>query len=64
VYQTSYESDVRAMTAVALLENDIGVVSFQGSTAVTVKIVVFCNIEPQFVLHRRHITSPLHNPAG
>jgi hypothetical protein len=27
------------------------------------KNVVFWNIKPQFVLHRRHITSPLQSPA-
>jgi hypothetical protein len=33
-------------------------------TAVTVKNVVFWDIKTQFVLHRRHITSPLQSPAG
>jgi hypothetical protein len=33
-------------------------------TAVTMKNVVFWDIETQFVLHRRHITSPLQSPAG
>jgi hypothetical protein len=33
-------------------------------TAVTMKNVVFWDIKPQFVLHRRHITSPLQSPAG
>jgi hypothetical protein len=28
------------------------------------KNVVFWDIKPQFVLHRRHITSPLQSPAG
>jgi hypothetical protein len=28
------------------------------------KKVVFWDIKTQFVLHRRHITSPLHSPAG
>jgi hypothetical protein len=32
--------------------------------AVTMKNVVFWDIKPQFVLHRRHITSPLQSPAG
>jgi hypothetical protein len=33
-------------------------------TAVTVKNVVFWDIKTQFVLHRRHITSPLQSPAS
>jgi hypothetical protein len=33
-------------------------------TAVTMKNVVFWDIKPQFVLHRRHITSPLQSSAG
>jgi hypothetical protein len=28
------------------------------------KNVVFWGIKPQFVLHRRHITSPLQSPAS
>jgi hypothetical protein len=39
-------------------------VRFEVFTAVTMKNVVFWNIEPQFVLHRRHITSPLQSPAS
>jgi hypothetical protein len=34
------------------------------STAVTMKNVVFWDIRTQFVLHRRHITSPLQNPVS
>jgi hypothetical protein len=33
-------------------------------TAVTMKNAVFWDIKNQFVLHRRHITSPLQSPAG
>jgi hypothetical protein len=33
-------------------------------TAVTMKNVVFWDMKPQFVLHRRHITSPLQSPAS
>jgi hypothetical protein len=39
-------------------------VRFEVFTAVTMKNVVFCDIKPQFVLHRRHITAPLQSPAG
>jgi hypothetical protein len=28
------------------------------------KNAVFWNIKTRFVLHRRHVTSPLHRPAG
>jgi hypothetical protein len=40
------------------------VVRFDVFTAVTMKNVLFCDIETQFVLHRRHITFPLRSPAG
>jgi hypothetical protein len=36
---------------------------FEVFTAVTMKNVVFWDIKTQFVLHRRHITSPLQSPA-
>jgi hypothetical protein len=39
-------------------------VRFEVFTAVTMKNVVFGDINSQFVLHRKHITSPLHSPAG
>jgi hypothetical protein len=39
-------------------------VRFEAFTAVTMKNVVFWDIETQFVLHRRHITSALQRPAG
>jgi hypothetical protein len=41
-----------------------GDVRFEVFTAVTMKNVVFWDIKPQSVLHRRHITSPLQSPAG
>jgi hypothetical protein len=31
---------------------------------VTIKNAVFWDIKTQFVLHRRHITSPLQSPAS
>jgi hypothetical protein len=34
-------------------------VRFEVFTAVTMKNVAFWDIETQFILHRRHITSPL-----
>jgi hypothetical protein len=43
---------------------EIAFVRFEVFTAVTMKNVVFWDIKPQFVLHRRHITSPLHSPAS
>jgi hypothetical protein len=39
-------------------------IRFEVFTAVTVKYIVFRDIKPQFVLHRRHITSPLPSLAG
>jgi hypothetical protein len=39
-------------------------VRFEVLTAVTMKHVVFWDIKPQFVLHRRHFTSLLQSPAG
>jgi hypothetical protein len=40
------------------------IVKFDIFTAVTMKNVVFLDIKPLFVLHRRHITSPLQSPAS
>jgi hypothetical protein len=37
---------------------------FEDFTAVTMKNFVFWDIKPQFVPHRRHITSPLQSPAS
>jgi hypothetical protein len=42
----------------------VSFVRFEVFTAVTMRNVVFWDIKPQFVLHRRHITSPLQSPAG
>jgi hypothetical protein len=39
-------------------------VEHEGFTAVTVKNAIFWDIKTQFVLHRRHITSPLQSSAG
>jgi hypothetical protein len=38
--------------------------TFEVFTAVTMKNVVFWDIKSQFVLHRRHITSPLERSAS
>jgi hypothetical protein len=46
------------------IDSSINFVRFEVITAVTMKNVVFWDIETQFVLHRRHITSPLHSAAG
>jgi hypothetical protein len=40
------------------------VLTFEVFTAVTMKNAVFWDIKPQFVLHRRHITSLLQSPAS
>jgi hypothetical protein len=39
-------------------------VRFEVFTAVTTKKAVFWDIKVQFVLYRRHITSPLQSPAS
>jgi hypothetical protein len=39
-------------------------VRFEVFTAVTMKNGVFWDVRTQSVLHRRHITSPLHSPVG
>jgi hypothetical protein len=44
--------------------NEANNVRFEVLTAVTMKNGVLWDIKTQFVLHRRHITSPLQSPAG
>jgi hypothetical protein len=39
-------------------------IRFEFFKALTVKNVVFWDIKQQFVLNRRHITSPLQSPTG
>jgi hypothetical protein len=39
-------------------------VRFEVFTGVTMKNVVFWDIKPKFVPHRRHITSPLQSPES
>jgi hypothetical protein len=43
---------------------NLNVVRFEVFTAVTAKNSVFCDIRTTFLPHRKHITSPLQNPAG
>jgi hypothetical protein len=45
-------------------ENFIYIVIFEVLTAVTLKNVVFWDIKPRFVPHRRHITYPLQISAS
>jgi hypothetical protein len=45
-------------------DNSAHYVRFEIFTAGTMQTVVFWDIQTQFVLHRRHITSPLPSPAG
>jgi hypothetical protein len=49
-------------TAVSYYRLHIG--SFVSDRLLAMKNVVFWDIKPQFVLHRRHITSPLQSPAS
>jgi hypothetical protein len=39
-------------------------VRYEDFTAVTMKNSVFWDLKTQFILHRRHITSPLQSPAS
>jgi hypothetical protein len=50
-------------TKVQLSLNLYSVVRFETFTAVAMKNVVFWDIKAQFVLHRKHITSPLQRSA-
>jgi hypothetical protein len=43
---------------------EYSLVRFGVFAAVTMKNAVFWDIKNQFVLHRRHITSPLQSPAS
>jgi hypothetical protein len=45
-------------------QNNSACVRFEVFTAVTMKSVVFWGIRTQFVIHRRHITSPLQSSAS
>jgi hypothetical protein len=47
-----------------LLNENRTYVRFEGSTAVTMKNAVLWDIKTLFVLHRKHITSPLQSSAG
>jgi hypothetical protein len=47
-----------------LLWTRLSAVRCEVFTAVTMKNVVFWDIKTQFVLHRRHIMSPLQRPAS
>jgi hypothetical protein len=56
--------DIRQVIRYPCKESIQTPVRFEVLTAVTMKNVVFWDIATQFVLHRRHITSPLQSPAG
>jgi hypothetical protein len=51
----SYPDSILLKTLTTNIKN----VRFEALTAVTIKNSVFWEIKTQFVLHRRHITSPL-----
>jgi hypothetical protein len=46
------------------LINKVNYVRFEVFTAATMKNAVFWDINPQYVFHRRHITSPLQSLAS
>jgi hypothetical protein len=55
---------LRASVSISYSEPISICVTFEVFTAVTMKNVVFWDIRTQFVLHRRHVTSPLQSPAS
>jgi hypothetical protein len=61
--ETLWGASVRAFPP-ARHEIQIERVRLNVSTAVTMKNSVFWDIKPQFVPHRKHITSPLQSPGG
>jgi hypothetical protein len=58
------QAAVRTSPGAPPVINEVLHVRFEVFTAVTMKNVVFWDIKTQFVLHRRHITSPLQIPAS
>jgi hypothetical protein len=52
-------SNLPSSSLLLRLWNIKDIVRFEVFIAVTMKNVIFWDIKPQFVLHRRHITSPL-----
>jgi hypothetical protein len=59
-----YKAPVRTPQETLRLHYRAQPVRFDVFTAVTMKNVVFWDMKSQFVLHRRHIMSPLQSPAG
>jgi hypothetical protein len=60
----SYEHKTSTGAHIVLPETLRNSVRFEVLTAVTMKNAVFWYIKTHFVLHRRHITSPLQSPAA
>jgi hypothetical protein len=58
----SQKIKLNSIPNVVFVENVDYFVRFEFFTAVTMKNVVFWDMKPQLVLHRRHITSPLQSP--
>jgi hypothetical protein len=56
-FRVPMATNYRASTGYFLLR-------FEVFTAVTMNNVIFWDIKPQFVRHRKHITSPLQSPAS
>jgi hypothetical protein len=59
----AWEKGVHIITLISVANSSL-FVRFESFTTGTMKNVVFWDIKPQFVLHRRHITSPLQSSAS
>jgi hypothetical protein len=66
IVSTVTEAVICALTFARTLSTKVNNIFVRAElfTAVTKKNVVCWDIKPQFVLHRRHITSPLQITAG
>jgi hypothetical protein len=58
------EASIRNMQHILIRSRVCKTWRFEFFTAVTMKNAVFLDIQTQFVLHRKHFTSPLQSPAG
>jgi hypothetical protein len=65
IYSCIYElSHISSAVPWEVALNKENYVRFEVFTAVTMKNDVFCDIKTLFVLHRRHVTSPLQSRAS
>jgi hypothetical protein len=64
IYYIKYASHVSALRAIIRGLRGKRKAECEASTAATMKNVIFWDIKAQFILHRRHITSPLQSQAS